>query len=312
MSVYTEVPAEELQDFLDDYDIGRLLTFTGICEGIENTNYFVTTASGEYVLTLFEHTAPTEIEPALRLMAYLDQCSLPCPLPVADRQGRVLGQLMGKPAGLVSRLRGRSALHPGPEHCHSVGHSLARLHLATATYESPHPNPRGADWRQSVAAQIRGRLDPGQKQLLADELRYQQIDFADLPRGMIHADLFRDNVLFSGTQLTGLLDLYHCGEDLLLYDLAIAATDWCSLPAGDFDLPRLQALLTGYAEQRSVGPAEQACWPDLLRRAALRFWLSRLYKHYHPRPGRLTQSKDPGIYRQLLENYRRNPPRWPI
>lgn len=312
MSVYTEVPAGELRAFLHDYAAGELQEFAGIREGIENTNYFVTTHSGTYVLTLFEHASEAGIIPALDCMARFAGQGLPCARPLSNKQGRFLGHLHHKPASLVTRLRGRSVHKPAVEHCRAVGHVLARLHHAGRAIDASLENPHGAQWRHATAKRLRHHLDEQQLALLDDELGYQQQSPAvDLPRGLIHADLFRDNVLFDGTEVTGLLDLYNAGEGLLLYDLAITVTDWCTLPSGEFDTPRLHALLQAYTERRPVMPAEQQTWPVLLRRAALRFWLSRLCNLHFPRKGRLTQQKDPAVYQQLLHYYRDNPSKWP-
>ena len=312
MSVYTEVSTGDLQTFLARYNAGQLQAFGGIRDGIENTNYVVSTTKGEYVLTLFEQLTGPEAEVALGYMDHLAQNGLPCAMPLADRQGRLLGRLHDKPASLVTRLSGRSVQEPTVGHCQAVGHSLARLHQAGQSLSQAQPNPRGARWRQATAAKIRPQLDRQQVELLDDELSHQQCEFTELPQGLIHADLFRDNVLFSGDTLAGLVDLYDAGHDLLLYDLAITVNDWCTLPQGRFDSSRLRALLHGYTALRPATPAEQRHWPTLLRRAALRFWLSRLDNLYFPRAGRLTQQKDPTIYRQLLLQYRQYPQTWPI
>ncbi len=312
MSVYTEVSAEDLQDFLARFHVGQLRSFRGIRDGIENTNYFVTTTEGEHVLTLFEYMAEPAVETALGYMTHLAQNGLPCAMPCADQHGRRIGRLHDKPASLVRRLRGRSEHAPTATHCQTVGSNLARLHLAGQSLDHAQPNPRGSLWRQTTAIKIRPRLTPDQRSLLDDELRYQQQEFSELPHGLIHADLFRDNVLFSGETLTGLVDLSDAGHDLLLYDLAITVSDWCSLSAGGLDTPRLMALLHGYTELRPVTSAEQDHWPILLRRAALRFWLSRLDTLYFPRSGPLTRQKDPDTYRLRLLHYRQYPQTWPI
>ncbi len=313
MSVYTEVSAKDLQSFLRQYQAGDLIALAGIRDGIENTNYFVTTTCGEYVLTLFEHTTKAEIKFALDCMVHFAHKGLPCATPLANQKGQFLTHLHHKPASLVTRLKGQSVHEPDIEHCRVVGRSLAQMHIIGQDIRARHANPRGADWRQDTADKIHPKLNDKQVALLDDELRHhQQNTLANLPHGTIHADLFRDNILFTGYKLTGLIDLYNAGHDLLLYDLAITANDWCTLPDGVFDMPRLIALLQSYTERRPITPDEQASWPILLRRAALRFWLSRLYNLYCPRVGQLTQQKNPTYYQQLLINYRRNPQSWPI
>lgn len=312
MSVYTEVSAQDLKTFLHEYQAGELQGYSGIRDGIENTNYFVNTSKGKYVLTLFEHSTDLEIEFALDYSKHFAQQGLPCAKPLANHLGHFLTQLHNKPASLVTRLKGHSVHEPTIDHCHAVGRTLAQMHLAGDAIKQQQANPRGAAWRQSTAKQIRHRLDEAQIELLDDEICYQQQAFSDLPHGIIHADLFRDNVLFVGSELSGLIDFYNAGHDLLLYDLAITVNDWCNLPNGELDPQRLTALLQAYVELRPVGPDEHRHWPALLRRAALRFWLSRLYSLHFPRQGQLTQQKDPLFYEQLLLNYRQNPPKWPL
>ena len=311
MSVYTEVTANDLQPLLQHYRAGKLQALLGIRDGIENTNYFVTTDRGEYVLTLFEHTHAVDIEFALDCMAHYVRLGLPCAAPLADPQGHFLSHLHDKPASLVTRLPGQSLTTADTEQCRVVGHNLARLHLAGRDITVQHPNPRGEHWRQLTADKIRARLDAGQRRLLDDELTYQHCSLDNLPHGIIHADLFRDNILFEGHHLTGLLDFYNAGYDLLLYDLAITVTDWCTRSDGSFHQPRLQALVQAYTRQRPVTENEQRHWPQLLRRAALRFWLSRHVNLHFPRASQLTRQKDPAVYQQLLLTYRQNPPIWP-
>lgn len=312
MSVYTTVPVEDLQNFLHHYNAGQLHSLQGIRDGIENTNYFVTTDSGEYVLTLFERTEPADVRFGLHLMSTLAQHGLPCARPITNGKGDRLARLCDKPASLVIRLPGESVDQPDIEHCRAVGQTLATLHRFTQALAERHENPRGQRWRQAIATRLRSRLDAEQLALLDDELRFQQQRTGGLPTGIIHGDLFRDNVLFNRGGLSGLIDLYNAGHDLLLYDLAITVNDWCTRPDGQFRGDALQALLQAYTEQRPVTGAEQAGWPMLLRRAALRFWLSRLNHQLFSPPGSLSQTKDSGFYHQLLLNYRRNPPKWPL
>ncbi len=312
MSVYTEVSSGDLQPFLQQYQAGDLLALEGIRDGIENTNYFVTTTTGGYVLTLFEHPTETEIKFALTCMSHFAQQGLPCAHPLTNQQGQHLTYLHNKPASLVTRLKGQSVSQPDVQHCRAVGRKLAEMHLAGEGLCAAHQNPRGVDWRQDIAAKIRPKLDRQQIALLDDELSQQQQTLTELPHGIIHADLFRDNILFTGNKLTGLIDLYNAGYDLLLYDLAITANDWCIEPGEAFNEPRLMALLQSYTEIRPITPNEQQHWPSLLRRAALRFWLSRLDRLHFPCNGQLTQQKDPTVYQRLLAHYRQKPQNWPI
>lgn len=302
MSVYTTVTTEQLRVWLQRYPLGELLELKGIASGITNTNYFVTTGSGRYVLTLFEKNSAEELPYFLDLMAYLADHGIPCPHPVANIDGHFLGELHGKPAALVSCLRGSSLESPEPVHCAAMGAVLARMHLAGQSFPATMANPRGPHWWKTTAASVLPFMDAEARQLLQDEIAYQAgFRSCDLPRGVIHADMFRDNVLFEGAELTGLIDFYYACNDVLAYDLAITVNDWCVLADGQLDEARLAAMLKAYHAVRPLAAAERLAWPALLRAAALRFWLSRLYDLHHPRPGEMTHAKDPEHFRRILE-----------
>lgn len=302
MSVFTTVSAEQLRLWLRAYPLGELLDLQGIASGITNTNYFVTTSSGRYVLTLFEKNSVAELPFFLNLMAHLAERKMPCPHPVANHDGEYLGMLNGKPASLVSCLRGHSLENPSIKHCAEVGRVLAEMHLAGQSFPAFMENPRGPDWRIKIAKQVMGFLDAGDRAMLEQQLAFEA-DMADLdlPRGVIHADLFRDNVLFDGEAIGGVIDFYYACNDMLAYDLAIAANDWCATVDGGMDTPRLQALLKAYHAVRPLGAAEHAAWPGLLRIAALRFWLSRLLDLHFPQAGELTHAKDPQHFQKILK-----------
>lgn len=302
MSVYTTVTPEQLRAWLQTFRLGELHELRGIASGITNTNYFVTTDSGRYVLTLFEKNTAEELPYFLDLMAHLADHGIPCPHPVADVSGHYLGSLSGKPAALVTCLSGRSLDHPGLAHCAAVGAVLARMHLAGQAFATHMDNPRGPHWWHATAATVLPFLDDAQRALLERELAYQDsLRHLQLPRGVIHADLFRDNVLFDGERLTGLIDFYYACNDVLAYDLAITVNDWCTQPDGTLDTARTRALLAAYHGERTLTDAEREAWPALLRAAALRFWLSRLYDLHHPQPGELTHAKDPEHFRRILD-----------
>ena len=302
MSVYTTVTFEVLQAWLRQYPLGELLELKGIASGITNTNYFVTTDSGRYVLTLFEKNSFEELPYFLSLMAHLADHGVPCPHPIASLKDGYLGSLREKPAALVTCLRGGSIDDPGTAHCREMGGVLARLHIAGQSFDQTMINPRGTEWWRATAATVQPFLDTAERALLAEELAYQSAFRGDaLPRGVIHADLFRDNVLFEGEQLTGLIDFYYACNDVLAYDLAITVNDWCSHADGSLDENRLRALLLAYHAVRPLSSAEQLAWPTLLRAAALRFWLSRLYDKHYPQAGELTHAKDPQHFRRILE-----------
>lgn len=305
MSVYTPVSEAELAQWLRNYSVGTLLALEPIKAGIENTNYFVTTGQGRYVLTLFERLPAEELPFYLGLMAHLARHGIPCPAPIADLSDQYLQHLNGKPAALVTRLPGRSVEHPGVAACGALGMLLARLHLAGRSYGAYLENPRGAKWWRFAAREVTPFLDTEQKALLESELAFQARQrFPDLPRGPVHADLFRDNALFEGEQISGVIDFYFAGVDALLYDVAVCANDWClAEPAADrrLDPQRNRALLAGYQSVRAVELAERAAWPVLLRAAALRFWLSRLHDFHRPRPGMLVHAHDPEHFRDVLQ-----------
>jgi homoserine kinase type II len=302
MSVFTTVTAEQLHLWLRAYPLGELLDLQGIASGITNTNYFVTTSGGRYVLTLFEKNTVDELPFFLNLMAHLAERNMPCPHPVANHDGEYLGMLNGKPATLVSCLRGSSLENPSIKQCAEVGRVLAEMHLAGQSFPAFMENPRGSDWRKKIAAQVMGLLDAEDKAMLEQQLAFEaDLGSLDLPRGVIHADLFRDNVLFDGDAIGGVIDFYYACNDMLAYDLAIVANDWCATLDGGMDTPRLQALLNGYHAVRPLDEAEHVAWPGLLRIAALRFWLSRLLDLHFPQAGELTHAKDPQHFQKILK-----------
>lgn len=302
MSVFTTVTTDQLQQWLQAYPLGELRELQGIAAGITNTNYFVTTASGRYVLTLFERNSAEELPYFLDLMAHLADHGVPCPHPVADLQGHHLASLNGKPAALVSCLRGKDVTQPNLAQCAEVGRVLAELHIAGQSFGQHMDNPRDKAWRRTTADSVKRFLSDKDREMLETELAYEAtLDLSALPRGVIHADLFRDNVLFDGDELGGLIDFYYACDDVLLYDVAIAANDWCVTADGSFDMPRLQALLKAYHATRPFSEAEISAWPALLRMAALRFWLSRLFDLHHPQDGELTHAKDPQHFQKILK-----------
>jgi homoserine kinase type II len=301
MSVFTLPTEEALERWLDNYSIGRLVAFEGIAGGVQNSNFFVTTTLGRYVLTLFEDIARAELPYYLHLMAHLARHGLPAPAPIANRDNEYLGTLADRPAVLVLRLAGASEMNPDCEHCARVGAMLAGLHLAGRSYGRRQPNPRGAHWRAQAAVPLRAWLSADEVVLLDAELRHQEnADFSRLPAGAIHGDLFRDNVLWTDRFIGGVIDFYFASHDALLFDLAVTVNDWCSTPDGALDPVRAKALLIAYHAARPVTDAERILWPTMLRAAALRFWLSRATAKYLPRAGELVLVKNPDEYRDIL------------
>ena len=304
MSVYTHVSESELAAWLRGYSVGNLATLEPVAAGIENTNYFVTTTQGRYVLTLFERLPADELPFYLGLMAHLARHGIPCPAPIANLSDQYLASLNGKPASLVTWLSGSSTERPGTEECRELGALLARMHLAGRSYAEYLDNPRGPKWWRAAARDVRPFLDAERQALLDEELRFQSLyRFPDLPRGPVHADLFRDNALFEGGRISGVIDFYFAGVDCLLFDLAVCANDWCLLDVErdrSLDPQRTRAMLRAYAQLRPFTALERGAWPVMLRAAALRFWLSRLRDLHLPRPGVLVHAHDPEHFREVL------------
>jgi len=312
MAVFTPVSPEQANALLAHLGLGPLQTLEGIGAGIENTNFFVSTPEGDWVLTLFERLPAEQLPYYLGLMQHLARHGLPVAEPRADAEGRLCHSVAGKPAALVPRLPGSHLDAPDLHHCSALGSVLARMHLAVADFAPKLPNPRGLAWWQATAPRVQQHLSSRQRQLLADELAWQQQAAASpswrqLPRGAVHADLFRDNVLFDGLpgheRLTGCLDFYFAGTDSFGYDLAVCLNDWCLAADGaSLDEARAQALVQGYQQHRPLSGAEQRLLPALLRGAALRFWLSRLADWHLPRDAALLAPKNPAHFERVLRS----------
>jgi homoserine kinase type II len=302
MAVFTSVSEAQLTAWLGDYSLGQLLELQGISSGIENTNYFVTTTNGRFVLTLFEILTADELPFYLNLMAHLARHGIPCPNPVANRHNQFLGALNGKPACIVSRLNGKSTTSPSASQCAAIGAMLGQMHIAGQSFSQVMPNPRGAVWRAATAPQVRPFLDVQQAGLLGSEVAlHGQNDFAKLPQGVIHADLFRDNVLLEEGRVGGVIDFYFACSDALLYDLAITVNDWCINADSTLDTAKTQTFLRAYHTVRPLQENERDAWPSMLRVAALRFWLSRLFDKYLPRDGELIHAHDPRHFERILK-----------
>ena len=306
MAVYTEVTADEAQTLAHELQLGDVQSLQGIQGGIENTNYFLTTDQGEYVLTLFERLSHAQLPFYLYLMKHLASQGIPVPDPVADRQGDIVLTVQGKPASVVNRLRGGSELAPRPKHCRTVGATLARMHLAGRGFEREQPNLRGLSWWRETVPVVLPYLNAEQAALLQSELALQlhiasDSLYAALPRGPIHADLFRDNVMFEGEELTGFFDFYFAGVDTWLFDVAVCLNDWCiDLQTGAFDPERVQAFLSAYQSVRALEYAERHLLNPMLRAGALRFWISRLWDYHLPREANLLKAHDPTHFERVL------------
>ena len=317
MAVYTQVTFDEASALIERLGIGTLTGLESCRGGIENTNYFADTTQGAWVLTLFEGLTETELPFYLHLMKHLALHGIPVPDPQADASGAILHVLKGKPAAVVNRLPGHHHLAPDNAHAACVGRVLARMHQAGADFGLHQPNLRGLPWLAETIPIVVPFLDAERAALIQDELAYQQqvagsAAHAALPRGVIHADLFRDNAMFLAepghARLTGLFDFYFAGTDSWLFDLAVCLNDWAiDLPSGSHDAKRADALLTAYAAVRPLNAAERHLLPAMLRAAALRFWISRLWDFHLPREASMLKPHDPAHFERVLRERAREP-----
>ncbi len=313
MAVFTEVSPPEAAGLLSNLGLGTLQSMRGTPSGIENTNYFVSTDQGEYVLTLFERLSFEQLPFYLNLMRHLAEHGIPVPAPQANAQGEILHTLKGKPAAVVTRLKGRNQLDPQVADCAQVGAMLARMHQAGTDYPQQQPNLRGLAWWTETIPVVRHHLNAEQAALIESELAFQQ-DLAtteayrSLPQGPIHADLFRDNVMFDGPTLSGFFDFYFAGCDTFAFDIAVCLNDWCiDLATGALDPARAQAFVAAYDAERHLTDAELSLLPAMLRAAALRFWTSRLWDFYLPRDAAMLKPHDPTHFERVLTLRRQQP-----
>ncbi len=310
MAVFTEVSTAEAGALLRQLNLGKLTHLAGISGGIENTNYFVSTERDgqphDYVLTLFERLTFEQLPFYLHLMKHLAGKGIPVPDPAADGKGKLLHKVKGKPAAVVNKLRGKHELAPSVGQCAQVGAMLARMHLAGQDYEHYQPNLRGLTWWNETVPVVLPHLDAAQTALIQSELAYQNhvaasATYEALPRGPIHADLFRDNVMFDDGQLSGFFDFYFAGCDTFAFDLAVCLNDWCiDLTTGVQNDERTQAMRSAYESVRPLSAAERELLPAMLRAGALRFWLSRLWDWHLPREASMLKPHDPTHFERVL------------
>jgi homoserine kinase type II len=321
MSVYTPVSHAELAAFLRLYNLGELVSHQGISAGIENTNYFVSTQpltshqannnqpeQTEWVLTLFEKQQYADLLFFMALVQHLFAAKIPTAQPIPQTSGEVLGKLNGKHAALVTRLNGKTLdkQQPNQQQCAAIGKALAQVHCAVEAFPQQRKADCGTQWRQATGEKMLAHIDQADRPILADELAFQTTfqrsdAYQQLPRGIIHADLFRDNAMFDGDQLTGIIDWYYSSIGHYLFDLATVANDWCYTADNQhIDADKLYALLSAYHTVKPLTANDQACWQGMARASALRFWLSRLMDFHFPREGELTQIKDPNEFKQKL------------
>ncbi len=310
MAVYTDVSDEELEAFISSYAIGALTSFKGIAEGVENSNYLVHTESGRYILTLYEKRVRAEDLPYfLALMEHLAARGITCPLPVQDRAGRTLKELAGRPAALITFLEGLWVRRPSIEHCAALGQALGRFHLAGQDFPMTRANSLSLPGWRALFGEIGNGADqvtPGLTREIEKELRYLEAHWqADLPQGVIHADLFPDNVFFLGDKLSGLIDFYFACNDMLAYDVAVCLNAWCFESDGSFNVTKARALLEAYEGVRPLTAAELDRLPTLARGAALRFLLTRTYDLLNTDANALVKTKDPNEYLRKLRFHQR-------
>ncbi|OIR07980.1 homoserine kinase [mine drainage metagenome] len=305
MAVYTEVSDEELEAFVAQYDIGAVEGCKGIAEGVENSNFLLQTERGSYILTLYEKRVnPDDLPFFIGLMEHLARQGLACPTPLPGRDGRTLRELCGRPAAIISFLQGLWPRKIQAAHCAPLGRAMAEMHVAGQSYPGRRANSLGlAGWRPLFELE-RHRADqvkPGLEAMLAAELETLEAQWPrDLPSGIIHADLFPDNVFFKGAAVSGLIDFYFACTDFLAYDIAICLNAWCFEPDGAFNATKARALLTGYQQVRPLSAAEFAALPILCRGAAMRFLLTRLYDWVNTPAGAFVKRKDPLEYERKL------------
>ena len=310
MAVYTEVPFEAAAALVSRLNIGTLQSLEGCKGGIENTNYFADTSQGRFVLTLFERLGAEQLPFYLRLMQHLAARGIPVPDPQADARGEILHTLCGKPATVVNRLRGGNRLAPDAHHCAQLGDMLARMHLAGRDFTMHQPNLRALAWWTETVPVVLPFLSQAQRELIEGELAFAQHvaaspAYAGLPRGPVHADLFRDNVMFDdgpdGDRLSGLFDFYFAGIDTFLFDIAVCLNDWCiDLASGRLEEDRATALVGAYHAVRPLSADEHRLLPAMLRAGALRFWISRLWDLHLPRDATMLTPHDPSHFERVL------------
>ena len=305
MAVYTDVAGEDLAKFLAGYELGELKSYKGIAEGVENSNFLVRTEQGHYILTLYEkRVAAGDIPFFLALMEHLAARGITCPQPVKNRRGEALGQLCGRPAAIVTFLDGMWIRRPDPRHCYALGAGLARLHLAGADFAQKRRNTLSVQGWRALYEQVAARADsvqPGLAKTIEDELAHLEQRWPrDLPQGVIHADLFPDNVFFLGNALSGLIDFYFACTDTLAYDVAICLNAWCFEPDHSYNVTKGRELMQGYMRTRSLSPAELDAMPLLARGSAIRFLLTRLTDWLNVPEGALVQPKNPTEYFRKL------------
>ena len=304
MSVYTRLTKEELEQLLNHYDIGNFVAIEGINEGITNSNYYLTTSLNKYILTIFEEPN-LNLEYTIGLMDILANNKIPCPIPIKTKQNESIISVKNKPLSIFSLLPGKTITNtiPSINMCEQIGEIIAKIHVKSKKFTKHEIGLRDGKWFSKTAKELRNVLSPDDIDLISSELKNQnECDNKNLPQGIVHSDLFRDNVMFKNKKLTGVLDFYYACNGYYLYDLAIIANDWCLNKDMTINIDKQDALIKSYNKIRELEIIEKDLWSNALRHAALRFWLSRLHDKHFPLEGEMTHQLDPDEFKKILKD----------
>ena len=301
MAVYTSINSSDLNDWIEKFNFKDLVNFKGISSGVTNSNYLIQTAHSNYILTIFEHNNIEELPFYIDLMTYLAKENFLCPRPIENKNGQALGLLKEKPALMVSFLDGKEKVIRSPKSCYLVGQYLAKLHLTANNFPQLNKNTRGLDWMSDMYLNLKKYLSLEDQGILELEINYhKEMDKVELPEGIIHGDLFKDNVLFLNDKVSGFIDFYYACNEKFIYDIAIAINDWCIDQDGQINKSMFLEFIKGYRSERKLTDNEQEYLNVALRLAALRFWLSRLEDFYNAKEGEITSIKDPKHFKDIL------------
>ncbi len=301
MSVYTKITNGELGLHLKDYSLGKIIKFSGIAEGIENSNYLLNTESGDFIFTIFEAISAGRVTDYLSFMNHMSNKGLLSPLVIETNNGELFKIIKDKPAAVIQKLEGKSIIQPTNEHCVQLGKVLADFHLCGSDFLLEITNARGHVWAQKSLEKLKGLVNKNQLNLIKESIKIQKKFMSvNLPSGMIHADLFRDNILFSKNIISGIIDFYYSCRNPYIYDLAIVVNDWCNQENNSLDQEKLKSLLIEYNKFRKITDEEKLQWKHALVSAALRFYLSRLIDLHYPKIGEITHIKDPSVFENIL------------
>ena len=301
MAVYTSINSNDLNDWIEKFNFKDLVNFKGISSGVTNSNYLIQMAHSNYILTIFEHNNIEELPFYIDLMTYLAKENFLCPRPIENKNGQALGLLKEKPALMVSFLDGKEKAIRSPKSCYLVGQYLAKLHLTANNFSQLNKNTRGLDWVSDMYLNLKKYLSLEDQGILELEINYhKEMDKVELPEGIIHGDLFKDNVLFLNDKVSGFIDFYYACNEKFIYDIAIAINDWCIDQDGQINKSMFLEFIKGYRSERKLTDNEQEYLNVALRLAALRFWLSRLEDFYNAKEGEIISIKDPKHFKDIL------------